>query len=128
VKQQNPDCVSGTSGYLSNPTTANYFNVNAYSVPASDIGRFGNCGVGILQSPNTVTFSASAGKTVHISERFSARYEAQFANLFNIGNWGIPNLNVASGTSFGKISSEQDGTPGSQAGPRSIQMALRLMF
>jgi len=32
--------------------------------------------------------------------------------MFNIGNWGIPNLNVASGTSFGKISSEQDGTPG----------------
>jgi len=31
-------------------------------------------------------------------------------------------------SSFGKITSQQDGTPGSQAGPRSIQMALRLIF
>ena len=128
VKQQNPDCVAGVSGYLSNPTTANFFNVNAYSVPASDIGRFGNCGVGILEGPNTVTFSTSLGKSFHISERFSLKYEAQFANLFNVNNWGIPNLNVASGSSFGKISNEQDGTPGSQAGPRSIQMMLRLQF
>lgn len=128
VKQQNPDCVPGVSGYLSDPTTANFFNVNAYSVPPSDIGRFGNCGVGILQGPDTVTFSTSLGKSFHLTERFSLRYEAQFANLFNINNWGLPNMNVASGTSFGKISNEQDGTPGSQAGPRSIQMMLRLQF
>ena len=127
VKQQNPDVVPGVSGYLSNPTVASYFNINAYSVPASDIGRFGNAGVGILQGPNTVTFSTSLGKTVHVSERFAVRYEAQFANLFNINNWGFPNLNVSS-SSFGKITSQQDGTPGSQAGPRSIQMALRLIF
>jgi hypothetical protein len=128
VKQQNPDCVSGVSGYLPNPTTANFFNVNAYTVPASDIGRFGNCGVGILEGPNTVTFSTSLGKSFHLTERFSLKYEAQFANLFNINNWGLPNMNVASGSSFGKISNEQDGIPGSQAGPRSIQMMLRLQF
>lgn len=128
VKRQNPDCVSGASGYLSNPTTANFFNVNAFTVPASDIGRFGNCGVGILEGPDTVTFSTSLGKSFHLTERFSLRYEAQFANLFNVNNWGIPNMNVASGSSFGNISSEQDGTPGSQAGPRSIQMMLRLQF
>jgi Carboxypeptidase regulatory-like domain len=127
VSNQNPDCVSGVSGYLSHPTTAAYFNVNAYSVPASDIGRFGDCGVGILEGPDTVTFSMSAGKTVHLNERFAVRYEAQFANLLNINNWGNPILNVSSST-FGKITSEQDGTPGSQAGPRSIQMALRLIF
>jgi len=128
VKQENPDCVSGVSGYLSNPTIANYFNVNAYTVPGNNIGRFGNCGVGILQGPNTVTFSTSLGKSVHVSERFAVRYEAQFANLFNVNNWGLPNTNVASASSFGKISSGQDGTPGSQAGPRSIQMMLRLQF
>ncbi len=127
VKQQNPDCVSGVRGYLSNPTIADYFNDSAYTVPASDIGRFGNCGVGILQGPNTVTFSTSLGKTVHLGERFAVKYEAQFANLFNINNWGNPNMNVSS-SSFGQISSQQDGTPGSQAGPRSIQMALRLTF
>jgi len=127
VKDQNPDCVPGVSGYLSHPTTAAYFNVDAYTVPGSDIGRFGNCGVGILQGPDTVTFSTSIVKNFRLTERFTLRYEAQFANLFNINNWGIPNLNVSS-SSFGQVTNEQDGTPGSQAGPRSIQMALRLIF
>jgi hypothetical protein len=127
VKQQNPDCVNGASGTETNPSISQFFNVNAYSIPASDIGRFGNCGVGILEGPRTVTFSSSFGKTFHVTERFGVHYEAQFANLFNFNNWGIPNLNVGS-SSFGVVTSQQDGTPGSQAGPRSIQMSLRLSY
>jgi hypothetical protein len=109
---------------LSNPTTADYFNVNAYSIPGSNIGRFGNCGVGILEGPRTAVFSASVGKTFAISERVGVRYEAQFANLFNILNKAAPNMNVGSG-SFGQISQSQ---LVEQAGPRSIQMMLRLQF
>jgi hypothetical protein len=125
VSNQNPDCTSGSSG--SSGTIAQYFSPTPYSIPANSIGRFGNCGVGILESPHTITFSASFGKTFHITEHFGVHYEAQFANLFNINNWGIPNLNVGS-SSFGQITAEQDGTPGSQAGPRSIQMSLRLSY
>ena len=124
VKQQRPDCTAGQTGYLSNPTTADYFNASAFTIPGSDIGRFGNCGVGILQGPGTVTFSMSAGKSFAITERFALRYEAQFANLFNILNKADPNMNVAS-SSFGLISSSQ---LAEQAGPRSIQMMLRLVF
>ncbi len=124
VKQQRPDCVAGKTGYLSNPTTADYFDVSAFTVPASNIGRFGNCGVGILEGPGTVTFSMSAGKSFAITERIFLRYEAQFANLFNILNKADPNMNVSS-SSFGLISSSQ---LAEQAGPRSIQMMLRLQF
>jgi hypothetical protein len=45
------------------------------------IGRYGNCGVGILEGPGTATFSMSAGTTFQIAERIGVRYEAQFANL-----------------------------------------------
>ena len=124
VKQQRPDCVAGQTGYLSNPTTADYFNVDAFTIPASDIGRFGNCGVGILEGPGTVTFSMSAGKTFAITERIGLRYEAQFANLFNILNKAAPNTNVGS-SSFGLISQSQQVE---QGGPRSIQMMLRFQF
>lgn len=124
VKQQRPDCVAGQTGYLSNPTTADYFNVNAFSIPASDIGRFGNCGVGILQGPGTVTYSMSVGKIFPITERFGLEYKAQFANLFNILNQAPPNMNVGSG-SFGLITQSQQVE---QGGPRSIQMMLRLRF
>ncbi len=124
VKQQRPDCMAGETGYLSNPTTADYFNAAAFSIPGNDIGRFGDCGVGILQGPGTVTFSMSAGKSFHLTERFAVRYEAQFANLFNILNKADPNMNVSS-SSFGQITSSQ---LAEQAGPRSIQMMLRVVF
>jgi hypothetical protein len=127
VKQQNPDCVSGVSGNLSNHSIADYYNPSAYSIPSSDIGRFGTCSTGILEAPPTTTFSASFGKTFKLTERLGVHYEAQFANLFNINNWGLPNTNVGS-SHFGQITNQQDGTPGSQAGPRSIQMSLRVSY
>jgi hypothetical protein len=127
VSSQRPDCISGASGYLPNPTIADYFNASAFSVPASDIGRFGNCGVGILEGPDTATFSTAVGKTFLVTERFRVQYQALFANIFNIINWGQPNMNVTS-SSFGKITSAQDSAPASMAGPRSIQMSLRLQF
>ena len=132
VKQQRPDCSAGVSGYLSNPTTATFFNASAYNVPAhpvdasgtaEPIGRFGNCGVGILDGPGTATFSMSAGKTFHLNERFGIRYEAQFSNLFNLANWGLPNMNITG--SFGQITNSQQV---GQAGPRTIQMSLRFQF
>jgi hypothetical protein len=132
VKQQRPDCSAGASGYLSNPTTSAFFDVSAYEVPAhptdaagtaEPIGRFGNCGVGILEGPGTATFSMSAGKTFHLNERFGFRYEAQFSNLFNLANWGLPNMNITG--NFGHISNAQQVA---QAGPRTIQMSLRFQF
>ena len=57
----------------------------------------------------------------HFSSR---RYEAQFANLFNILNKDVPNTNVSS-SSFGRISHSR---LLQQGGPRSIQMMLRLLF
>lgn len=124
VKQQRPDCVAGVSGYLSNPTAADYFNVNAFKVPGNNIGRFGSCGTGILRGPGTNTFSMSVGKSFALTERINVRYEAQFANLFNVLNLGNPNMNVGS-SSFGQITQSQ---LVEQAGPRSIQMMLRFQF
>jgi len=79
--------------------------------------------VGILEGPGAVTFSMSTGKSFHINERFALRYEAQFSNLFNIVNWGEPNMNITS--SFGQITNAQSV---SQAGPRRIEMSLRFDF
>jgi hypothetical protein len=124
VGQQRPDCVSGQNGYLANPSNSDYFNIHAFSIPGANIGRYGNCGVGILQGPGSETFSLSAGKTFMITEKFGVRYEAQFANLFNHVNPGAPNTNVASG-SFGLISQSQGVE---QGGPRTIQMMLRILF
>jgi hypothetical protein len=132
VKQQRPDCVSGKTGYLDNPTTSQYFDSSAFAIPGSvngvipsaPIGRYGNCSTGILEGPATATFSMSVGKTFKVTERVGFRYEAQFANLFNILNMANPNMNVG-GSAFGSITQSQQTQ---QAGPRNIQMMLRLLF
>ena len=66
----------------------------------------------------------SAGKTFALTERVGLRFESQFSNLFNLLNKDAPNTNVASG-SFGQISQSQ---LVEQAGPRTIQLHLRLQF
>jgi hypothetical protein len=120
VSQQRPDCSAG-SGTGAHGTLQNFFDGSKYSIPGNFIGRFGNCGVGILQGPHTVTFSMSTGKDFHLTDSLALRYEAQFSNLFDVVNWATPNMNVASST-FGLITSSQQTT---QAGPRTIQMSLR---
>ncbi len=126
---QRPDC-TGISGNTASHNRNAYFNPAAFSTPADNIGRFGNCPVGILTGPGTVTFAGTAGKNFAITERFNLRYEAQVANLFNHTNLGDPATNISSPTTFGVITNVQDANTsyGPSAGPRNIQMSLRLTF
>jgi len=112
---QRPDCAG----------TPSLTNINAFSIPGNDIGRFGNCGVGILEGPGTGVFSATVGKQFKLTERLGMKFEAQFANLFNHVNPDIPSTNVSSPTSFG-LSHDVQG--GEQAGPRTVQFGLRFSF
>ncbi len=126
---QRPDC-TGVSGNLSAHNRNAYFNPAAFTVPGNNIGRFGNCSVGILTGPGTVTFAGTAGKNFAITERFNLRYEAQVANLFNHTNLADPATNISSPSTFGVITNVQDANTsyGPSAGPRNIQMSLRLTF
>lgn len=112
---QRPDCVGSPS--LS--------NINSFAVPADNIGRFGNCGVGILEGPGTQVFSATLGKQFKFTERLGVKFEAQFANLFNHVNPDVQRTNISSPSSFGTSADVQGGE---QAGPRTIQLGLRLFF
>ncbi|MEW5978762.1 MAG: TonB-dependent receptor [Acidobacteriota bacterium] len=120
---QRPDRIG--NGNLSNPSPERYFDRSAFVVPADNIGRFGNAGVGILRGPGTEVFSISLAKRFLINERVNLRYEATMSNLFNHTNLDIPStLNIGSG-SFGQIQATQKGD---LAGPRTIQMSLRVSF
>jgi hypothetical protein len=125
---QRPDC-TGLPTHAANQTRNQWFNPAAFTVPANDIGRFGNCPVGTLIGPGTVTFAGTVGKNFPIRERVNLRYEAQFANLFNHTNLAAPNTNISS-AGFGTISNVQDATTpyGPSAGPRNVQMSLRLTY
>jgi hypothetical protein len=120
---QRPDRIG--NGNLDDPTTDAYFDRSAFVIPADNIGRFGNAGVGILRGPGTTSFSMTLGKQFALSERLKLRYEAAFANLFNHLNLDVPDTLNISSSAFGRITRVQ---VVDQAGPRTVQMSLRLSF
>lgn len=111
---QRPDCIG----------TPSLANTSAFVAPANNIGRFGNCGVGILKGPGTGVLSMSLGKQFKFTERLGMKFESQFANLFNHPNPEIPPTNISS-SSYGRSNAVQTGE---QAGPRTIQFGLRVFF
>lgn len=123
IATQRPDCLG--DGNLDNPTADAWFDRAAFARPADNIGRFGNCPVGELVGPGTATFSMTLGKWVSIAGTSRLRFEASFANLFDIENLDIPaNMNITS-SAFGRITGTQ---LRDQAGPRTIQFSLRYAF
>ena len=120
---QRPDFVPGINPNV-HPVNGVYFNPAAFAVPANNIGRFGDSWVGMLHGPSLAVFSSSLGKNFDLTERFKLRYEADFSNILNVKNLANPNTRINSGN-FGVVSSVVNQE---QAGPRTIQMSLRLAF
>jgi hypothetical protein len=119
---QRPDQIGDPN--LSNPTVDRYWDVNAFALPANNIGRFGNAKVGSLMGPGTKVFSTTVGKNIRLMGRQRARFEMAVSNLFNIENLDVPNRTITS-SSFGRVTATQTGE---QAGPRTVQFSLRYTF
>ena len=119
---QRPDQIG--DGNLSEPTPDRYWDVNAFALPANNIGRFGNGEVGMLTGPGTRVFSMTLGKSVRFGGRQSFRFEMAISNLFDIENFDVPNRTITS-SSFGRITNTQRVD---QAGPRTVQFSLRYTF
>ena len=106
------------------PHTANqWFNPAAYSIPL--LGTFGNVGRGVINGPGLAEFDFSLFKTTPIKERTSLEFRAEFFNITNISNLGVPNTNVFSG---GQISPAAGRIISTTTDPRRIQFGLKLMF
>jgi hypothetical protein len=110
----------------SNPNASDYFNVACFPMPMSNIGRFGNSGVGILQGPGTVNWNAGLAKTFALSERFKLRFEATATDVLNHANLAVPDMNVGATADFGVVHAVQ-AVPGS-SGARNLQLGLRFFF
>jgi hypothetical protein len=118
------DVVSGVSPYLANPTPSMWLNVNAFAVPANNIGRFGNEPVGYVVGPGTQAVSLSIFRTVNFTEKLHLRIGMSAANALNHPNYGNPGLTINS-SSFGTITSLQSAEG---AGPRQVQLTGRITF
>jgi len=115
---------------LSNRSTSQWFNVNAFSPQA--IGTPGNEGVNQIVGPPDRRLDLSAVKDTTLRESLKLEFRAECFNVANIANMSQPNVTITGWNSdntpntsngFGQITS----TAFSE-NPRQIQFALKVLF
>jgi hypothetical protein len=119
-----PDRVPGVPYTIANKGLAQWLNPAAFTVPADNIGRFGNAAVGSIPGIGTEVISASLIKTVTVKEGVHVQGGIQAANLFNHVNYEQPSttFNVSG---FGQVSNVQSAEG---EGPRAVQITARVTF
>ncbi len=109
---------------ISNPDPSHWFDTSfntsgaVWGVPQQY--TFGNGGRNILRGPGRTNLDFSLFKDFRVSEKLGLQYRAEFFNLFNTPQFGLP---------ADTIGNPNAGTITSIVGnPRQIQMGLRLSF
>ncbi|HLX84987.1 MAG TPA: carboxypeptidase regulatory-like domain-containing protein [Terriglobales bacterium] len=127
---QRPDLVPGVS--LDAPGGANiaeWFNTAAFVAPAP--GTFGDAPRNLLRGPGAWQMDMGVAKHFLLTERARLEFRAEFFNIFNHPQYGLPQA-VVNGSGFGSIiTGVNTNTPQSPVGtgtPREIQLSLRLAF
>ena len=95
------------------------FNTAAFAHP---VNQYGDSGRGIVASTPYSNFDFSLMKNIPIAERLHMQFRAEFFNVFNIQNYGLPGTTFGGGN-FGVVSNLVSG-----ATPRQIQFSLRVEF
>jgi hypothetical protein len=95
-----------------------WFNTAAFKTNA--IGTVGNVGINTLRGPGLWTVDFGLYKNFPVGERREFQFRAEFFNIFNNPNFGIPNSTVIS-ANFGRILS-------TTTTPRVIELGLKFRF
>jgi hypothetical protein len=109
------------SAQASNPSLAEWFNTNCFvSAPTGELGTAPRAPV---YGPDFVNTDFSLIKRIPLSfrEGTDLDFRAEFFNLFNHAQFGLPGSDIASPTNFGVITSTVNN-------PRLIQFGLKLRF
>jgi len=135
---QRPNVVPGVPIYLADPTAGGgrIINPAAFSVPASGQGDLGR---NALRGFNASQVDLTLQRRFQLSERFSLQASADMFNIFNHPNFGSP-INYLTSPLFGRSTQTLNNWLGSGGqsgglnplyqigGPRSVQLALKLVF
>jgi hypothetical protein len=108
---------------LDDPSPNNWINKAAFQV--QPLGTFGNAGRGILFADGTKNVDLNFAKVTGITERAKLEFRAEFYNLFNHPQFGVPDLDFSAGNNpnFGKIFSTAR-----FSNAREIQFGLKLYY
>ena len=114
-----PDRVG--TGTVSNPTADKWFEPSAFGVVPAGVLRYGNSGKNILRGPAYLNLDFSVYKNFYIQERMRWQFRAEFFNLPNHANFGLPFANISVPARAGKVLA-------TSGGPRIVQFALKGYF
>jgi hypothetical protein len=132
------DLIPGGKTNPTHPQNPNqYFDTSQFKFPATcttascnPIGYFqGNLGRNTLSSPGIITFDWTMIKSTalpRLGENAKLEFRAEFFNLFNRPNFGVPNLSVFDRSGVLKQTAGQITSTAQSS--RQIQFALRLAF
>jgi hypothetical protein len=123
---RNPDRPNLNSAFTGPVVTGNpnqWYNPNAFVLEAP--GTWGNLGRGTYNGPGLAEVDLSLFKRIALSERMNLQFRAEFFNVQNRANFGVPNTTVFSGTT---ISPSAGLITNTVTTSRQIQFGLKLIF
>ena len=138
ANNQRPNLVTGQPLYIaSSAPPFRVANPAAFAIPAA--GTYGDAERNILRASGLNQLDLGLHKTVKASERFSVQFRAELFNVLNHPNFAPPaasgNNLLTAGSSFGLSQEMANSSSGglllplfNSGGPRSIQLALKLLF
>jgi len=124
-----PDRIASGALPPTQRTIYRWFDASAFVVPGDingdgkpdvAVGRFGNCGVNILDGPGYFELDAGIHKIFTLHERARAVLQFTATNVLNHPNYNNPSANISSPSTVGKITSA--------AAARTGEIALRIEF
>jgi carboxypeptidase family protein len=105
-------------------TPDRWFDPCAFELPLA--GFFGNLGRNTVTAPGLVNVDFTLVKTTPLTERLKLDFRAEFFNLFNHANFGLPIPNVFNSS---RTRSGNAGSIGSTATDnRQMQLGMKLIF
>ena len=124
---QLPDCTGDPNAGAR--TLSQWFNPAAFSIPAAGAGRYGNCGMNILEGYPIHVAHLSLAKPVAIGERVKAVFTARVSNITNTPHFTIPNNNISNPTPGQFTASSVIGSASpEQQGSRQIDLRIRIQW
>jgi len=125
---------TGTGPGLSNPSTGEWFNIDAFSL--QPLGTYGTAGRDAIIGPGIFTWDFSTLKNFYFTEKRFLQFRFETFNFLNHPNFGDPNLTLGNNSinssngqpipgtgSFGTITSTRAGID-----MRELQFSLKVIF
>ncbi|MGA8232156.1 MAG: carboxypeptidase regulatory-like domain-containing protein [Candidatus Acidiferrales bacterium] len=114
-----PNVVSGCNPNISNRSLGEWFNTACF-VNDPIPGTYGNEGTNVVRADGLQQVNLSLFKNFNFAERLKLQFRADFQNLFNHPNYGLPDLTVGD-PAMGAVTS-------ATVNARIIQLGAKLSF